>query len=125
MIPHAGKPDRDTTRTRVARGVDAIDAGVLRHGRALSSDGRARPARGRTRVLRRMEQAARTAGCTGSVIGALFDRVAQLRERNGYETLARIPDFVGRCPRHILVKAWATAGEGANPSPQRADELVS
>jgi GNAT superfamily N-acetyltransferase len=65
-----------------------------------------------TRLLRQLEQAARSSGCSSSLIETLFDGVASLYERNGYEPLARIPDFVGPYTRHILLKTWGTPGNG-------------
>jgi ribosomal protein S18 acetylase RimI-like enzyme len=55
-------------------------------------------------VLQKLENAARARGCSDALIETLNDRTANLYTRLGYESVARIPRYVGSFTKHVLVK---------------------
>jgi ribosomal protein S18 acetylase RimI-like enzyme len=57
-----------------------------------------------SRVLAELEAEAVRRGCTDALIETLSNEVASLYARLGYETVARVPRYVGQFTKHILIK---------------------
>ncbi len=56
------------------------------------------------RILQELEAEAVRRGCRDAIIETLDDTVAEMYEHLGYQTIARVPRYVGPFHRHILVK---------------------
>jgi hypothetical protein len=54
--------------------------------------------------LKELESEAARRGCHDSIIETLDDEVAAVYERLGYRSVARLPHYVGRFNRHIMLK---------------------
>ena len=57
-----------------------------------------------SRLLENIEVVAKNHNCLDVVIETLLDEVAEIYNRRGYQTLVKIPNYVGRFSRSILKK---------------------
>ena len=57
-----------------------------------------------SRILRELEAEAAHRGCRDAIIETLDDSVANLYRRLGYHSVALLPNYLGPCHRHILLK---------------------
>jgi GNAT superfamily N-acetyltransferase/catechol 2,3-dioxygenase-like lactoylglutathione lyase family enzyme len=71
-----------------------------------------------TEALLRIERAASERGARDSLIEALSERTANLYRRLGYRKIASVEEYVGRFPKHILVKDLAV------PGAKESDEIL-